>query len=217
MKIDEVAAELGVEVKPFIQETGVSMKGGKLVLDHGEVKKPYGSKNKLVSEEEADKAREILRKALAGINMGAPLSPEVVHAGMKLATYHIEAGARTFIDYANKMIADLGDVVRPYLKQFYVNALYQPGMDTDGMNTPAEMDKIDVNAIGKEKKSPFQYGQEAFARGAKAIPAQDKDFLDTLAGKNGVEKDLDEWLRGWHESNLAAPISAKPKLTYEQY
>jgi hypothetical protein len=197
-----------IEEKPFLQETGVSMQGGKLVLDHGEVKKPYGSKNKLVSEEEADKAREILRKALAGINMGAPLSPEVVHAGMKLATYHIEAGARTFIDYANKMIADLGDVVRPYLKQFYVNALYQPGMDTDGMNTPAEMDKIDVNAIGKEKKSPFQYGQEAFARGAKAIPAQDKDFLDTLAGKNGVEKDLDEWLRGWHESNLAAPISS---------
>ncbi|HPM70124.1 MAG TPA: PLxRFG domain-containing protein [Smithellaceae bacterium] len=44
-KIDEVAADLGVEVKPFFQETGVSMQGGKLVLDHGEVAKAPATEN----------------------------------------------------------------------------------------------------------------------------------------------------------------------------
>lgn len=36
-----------------------------------------------------------------------------------MAMFHIEAGSGKFPDYATRMIADLGDAIRPYLKSFY--------------------------------------------------------------------------------------------------
>lgn len=251
----------------------------------------YGAQNKLVSKDEMEEARRILKEALSGINVGVPLSPQVVQAGIKIAVYHIEAGSHKFIDYASKMISDFGDVVRPYLKQFYMAAKYQPGLDASGMDTEAALNEMDDTLVtledkkalmgslqkddkvyytkgsdkdisagyfrenkdgyitvvsggglttevfpadiiraerggepiesvadqGVEKKgkTPYEYGKEAFARGAKAIPAQDKDFLDSLAGKNGVEKDLDEWTKGWTDANLAAPW--KPAVSLFNY
>lgn len=149
----EVAAEKAPE--PFFQETGVDVKGGKLVPHEYKPKAEapaYGSANKLFTEDKANKARELLRKKLGGIHMGVPLDPEIIQAGIDLAGYHIEAGARTFDAYARKMISDLGDVIRPYLKSFYMAVRNYPGFDKEGMNNEAEVDQVDETTIDIAEK-----------------------------------------------------------------
>ena len=80
----------------------------------------FGAGNKIFTEDKANRAREILRRKLSGLHMGVPLDPEIIQAGIDLAGYYIEGGSRSFVEYSRKMIADLGDAVRPYLKSFYM-------------------------------------------------------------------------------------------------
>jgi hypothetical protein len=76
----------------------------------------FGAANKVFTAEAAAAAREIPRRELGTLTVG--LNPKVVQAGITLAGYHIEAGARKFADYTQAMIADLGDVARPYLRSW---------------------------------------------------------------------------------------------------
>jgi hypothetical protein len=75
------------------------------------------SANKIFTEDAATKARNRLRSKLGQLNSG--IDPEFLIDGITLSGYHIEKGARTFAAYAKAMIADLGDKVKPYLKQWY--------------------------------------------------------------------------------------------------
>jgi hypothetical protein len=75
------------------------------------------SANKIFTEDAATKARNRLRSKLGQLNSG--IDPEFLIDGITLSGYHIEKGARTFSAYAKAMIADLGDKVKPYLKQWY--------------------------------------------------------------------------------------------------
>ena len=93
--------------------------------------KVYGESNKVFTKDAADKARELLRKKLNQVNVG--IDPEIVQAGIQLAGYHIEAGARSFSDYTKSMVEDLGEIVRPYLRGWYEAVRLYPGFDATGM------------------------------------------------------------------------------------
>jgi hypothetical protein len=41
-----------------------------------------------------------------------------MQAGITLAGYHIEKGARTFTAFAKAMVEDLGEGIRPYLRSW---------------------------------------------------------------------------------------------------
>ena len=81
-----------------------------------------------------------MRMELGGqMNMG--IDPEILAIGTEMAAFHIEAGARKFADYAKKMIEDLGDAIRPYLKSFYNGARELPEVEAAGYSvdmTPYE-------------------------------------------------------------------------------
>ena len=113
---------------------------------------PFGSENKIFTEDKANKAREILKKKLSGLNMGVPLDPEIIQAGIDLAGYYIEGGSRSFTAYSTKMIGDLGDVIRPYLKSFYMAVRNYPGFDKTGMDNEAALDEIDEAIVTPEDK-----------------------------------------------------------------
>lgn len=82
------------------------------------------SANTIFTEDAAAKAREILRKKLGQLNTG--LDPEMMQAGITLAGYHIEKGARTFAAYSKAMLEDLGEAVRPYLRSWYEAVRWDP-------------------------------------------------------------------------------------------
>jgi hypothetical protein len=145
----------------------------------------YGANNVLVSIDQANAARERMRKKLGQFNTGmdtellsiaqvqaarervnkklgqlnAGIDPELLRAGIGLAGYHIEDGARKFTDYVHRMVADLGDGIRPFLKLFYIAVREYPGLDSAGMNTEEEINAIDIDSVvvgTEEKEKPEQ-------------------------------------------------------------
>lgn len=103
--------------------------------------------------------KERLRKKLSGqLNMG--IDPEILAIGMELAVGHIDRGVKTFADFSKKMIEDLGDVIRPYLKAFYNGARDLPEVIESGLSaemTPYdEVRRFNVATIGEngEEKKP---------------------------------------------------------------
>lgn len=110
--------------------------------------KPAISANTIFTDDAAAKARELLRKKLSGNTLNSGIDPELLQAGITLAGYHIEKGARTFAAYASAMLADLGEGARPYLKSWYAATVLDPRFnDIDGLTPLAELTDIDVDAI----------------------------------------------------------------------
>lgn len=106
------------------------------------------SSNSIFTDDAAEKARALLKKKLGQLNSG--IDPELLQAGITLAGYHIERGARTFAAYASAMIGDLGEAVRPYLKSWYMGVKYDPrASGFDGMSGAAEVEAADLATIGQ--------------------------------------------------------------------
>lgn len=103
-----------------------------------------GNSNKIFTKDAADAARELLRKKLGQLNAG--IDPEILQAGLTLAGYHIESGARSFAAYSKAMLEDMGGMVKPYLKSWYMGIKYDPrASDFDGMSSAAEVEAFDVD------------------------------------------------------------------------
>lgn len=124
-----------------------------------EAAKPVASKNTIFTEDAAAKARAILKSKLTQLNSG--IDPEIMQAGITLAGYHIEKGARTFTAYAKAMVGDLGDAVRPYLKSWYMGTKYDPrAAGFDGMSTAAEVEAFDLAQLDEAARNePEQLDQ----------------------------------------------------------
>lgn len=118
--------------------------------------------NKIFTDEAAEKARALLRSKLNQLNSG--IDPEVMQAGITLAGWHIEKGARAFADFARSMIEDMGEGVRPYLKSWYLGAKFDPRSSAlEGMSTAAEVESFDLD------------GAQADAQPASPAPADATD------------------------------------------
>lgn len=131
------------------------------------------SKNTIFTDEAAEKARAILRAKLNQLNSG--IDPEVMQAGITLAGYHIERGARTFAAYAKAMIEDMGEAVRPYLKSWYLGAKFDPrtaGME--GLSTAAEVEAFDLDNLDAAADTQAE---------AEAEPEADTEVVVTPAGR----------------------------------
>lgn len=63
-------------------------------------------------------------------------------------------------------------------------------------------------SIVRKVESARIFGQIAFARGAKAVPALDANVMPLMSGVKPGEAlpILSAWAAGWHEANIAAPI-----------
>ena len=117
----------------------------------------YGARNTLVTAERADELRARLKAKLKG-QLNSGIDPEVMAIGTELAAFHIEAGARSFVDFAKAMAADLDTTVekiKPYLRAWYNGArdmTEDAGRDISGTDGPdavraamADIGKIDSN------------------------------------------------------------------------
>ncbi len=133
--------------------------------------KPAVSSNKIFTEDAAAKALELLRRKLSGNTLNSGIDPELLQAGITLAGYHIEKGARTFAAYASAMLADLGEGARPYLKSWYMGVKYDPRATAfDGMSSAAEVEATDVNTFTGATNEPEQLDR-AGAPALEGVPA----------------------------------------------
>lgn len=146
--------------------------------------------NTIFTEDAAAAARARMKAKL-----GRPMSgidPELLQDGITLAGYHIERGARTFAAYAKAMLDDMGEGIRPYLKQLYMALKFDPrAVALDGMDSAAAVEAVDVNSIeaaaaaadtgGKEDGNAARNVDRPGTGALEGAPAQD----DRQAGEGG--------------------------------
>ena len=154
-------------------------------------RKDYGKKNKVFTESAADKARALIKSKLGTLNSG--IDPELMSAGVTMAGYHIEAGARKFIDFADAMIEDLGAEITPYLRSFYESVRYYPGADATGMDDATTADqaytdlKARIDAVTERlnaEREPRDTEQDS-ENGQDDAPAADADIQNDGRGGSG--------------------------------
>ena len=171
----------------------------KRVRDNEKKPKSNPSGNKLVTDERYAELRERLRKKLNNLNVG--IDPEILSIGIEMAVYHLEKGSRKFADYATAMIADLGDVVRPYLKAFYNGARDLPEVESSDFATDLtpynEVQEFDIATFGKEHNEPMttaevvvaeQAHQEEAEQAKQEIISQRNSERKANEGYNGFKR-----------------------------
>jgi murein DD-endopeptidase MepM/ murein hydrolase activator NlpD len=119
-------------------------------------KPTYGADNKLVSRDRAAEIRKKLTEKFKNLNSG--IDPETLALGTELAVYHIEAGARRFVDFASKITADLGITLqkaRPFLRSWYNGArdmMEDHDIGVAGMDSPDQV-RIEMAALFRQQES----------------------------------------------------------------
>lgn len=174
------------------EEDGIRPDEG--VLDYAkrvaerEQKKEYGSQNKVVSTERYEELRKRLRSKLNNLNAG--YDPELLQIGAEMAAYHVEAGARKLVDFAKRMISDMGDNVRPYLKLFYNAVRDFPGMESYEIEmTPyEEVRSTDINNIKLEEDEQTETDKETVTGEAETFASQAESRIEEA----GTEEEIDE-------------------------
>jgi N12 class adenine-specific DNA methylase len=103
----------------------------------------YGASNKVITREKADIARAIIRDKLRN-QLNSGFDPELMSAGLQLAAFHVEAGARKFADFAKAIADDIGvkvEQLKPYLFSWYFGTRAMlDGLDLD----VSDMDEPDA-------------------------------------------------------------------------
>ena len=113
----------------------------------------YGKTNKIVNEDQAQAARDRIKAR--STRLKANVDPEDLVDAAIVATFHIEAGARKFVDFAKAMVQDLGDWITPYLRSQYESRRYDPdvisaGYDqdmTDGAEVGELVEQIEAGTL----------------------------------------------------------------------
>lgn len=155
----------------------------------------YGSQNKVVSTARYEEVKKRMRSKLNNLNAG--YDPEIIAIGAEMAAYHIEAGARTFVDFAKRMITDMGDEIRPYLKSIYSSARHFPGMEEykKTMTPEIEYDEIDINSIKLEEDEQTEANTEAIVSEAETIANEAESRIEEAESPeqiDAISEEIDE-------------------------
>ena len=154
-------------------------------------KNPSG--NVLVTDEQYEELKKRMRMKLRGqLNMG--LDPQIMEIGSMMAVYHIERGARKFTEYAKRMIEDMGDDIRPYLKVFYNSArdlskAFGYGLDKE-MNSYYEVEAIDVANFDKPSKDIMEQAAQIAAE--TEVEKQAEEANKKLVDERNARRTMDK-------------------------
>jgi hypothetical protein len=135
------------------QSSGIEVEAAKLENIEQQPKSVYGANNKIITTVRNFELCEKMRDKPNNLNVG--FDPEVFYIGTQMAMYHIESGANKFVDFSKRMVDDLGEVIRPYLKASYEGARQMPGMEqfSKTMDPYNDVLAFDVTQIFKEEES----------------------------------------------------------------
>ena len=132
------------------------------MIDAASAPKAAPSANTLVTEDAAEKARAIIRAKLRGNTLNSGIDPELLQAGITLAAYHVERGARKFAAYARAMVDDMGDSIKPYLQSWYMAMRNDPSYSTmrADMDKASAVEDLDVDEVLATTAAPDTAGED---------------------------------------------------------
>lgn len=172
------------KTKPFAKYSTVKMQGDV------QTKKPTEAE---LRERKKQELKNKLKAKLRGqLNVG--VDPELFMIGVELASMEIEDGARKFVDFAKKMISEIGDEIRPYLKSIYNGTRDLPGMESlsEEMTPYDEVRVFNVATIGKEaedvKPSVFDTAEQI--SNEQAVEHSTKEEAKSIVESEDVDNDV---------------------------
>lgn len=147
-KIKEGVKRINKETaKEVVEKFGSEMEQmGKITVKEAKRPKEYGKANKIVTQDAYLKAK----KALRGKFFAAAIPPELITIG----AYHMEAGSRKIADFANAMVEEFGNKVKPYIVGIYDKAKEQIG--GDGYSTYDEVGEYENSSKAAEMSEDIE-------------------------------------------------------------
>lgn len=124
--LEQTIADQAAEIKKYTSQEYID----ELIKKHGKEGKPhtakpraeYGAKNKVVTRESYEQAKQEWHKMFGSTQLHAGIDPSAIATLTKIGTYHFEAGARQFAAWAQKVVDDTHPSVKPYLKEVFEKA-----------------------------------------------------------------------------------------------
>lgn len=219
--------KLEPESKPEIQaqdKTATAEKPTSKTNSEGVPEKDYGASNKIVTPERAQKAREILAKKLTGNQLNVGLDPDVLQAGAELAAFHIEAGARDFKDFSQRMIQEVGEHIKPVLEHLYdvgkstAEKAKEKGVTflTAWHGSPHTFDKFDSSKIGTGEGAQA-YGHGLYFTDAEQVAEHYREGVSAMRQPRVTRIKLDEHIAHDLVGDLALRFSLPYKLAEKIY
>jgi N12 class adenine-specific DNA methylase len=131
--------------------------------------------NKVFTRDRYEAAKAKLKAKLSQMNAG--IDPELLTAGIDIAGYHIEKGARKFSDFARAMVEDLSEGIRPYLRSLYESVRHYPGMEQHAkeMSQASEIDSDPAPQATIEKEDTRDDERSDLPNDGQPGPAADQD------------------------------------------
>lgn len=130
------------QIKP---EEAVKTEEGQ--IEPAEIKEAkYGDKNTLFTKDkyEASKKNIVDPKLTSGFDFNK------IEDLVNIAGYHIEAGARDFVDFSKRMVDEFGDAIKPHLENIWKKS----GENFEGL---AEPTKEQINEVTTYEPKPITY------------------------------------------------------------
>jgi hypothetical protein len=121
----------------------------------------YGAKNTGVTKEAYEAARKRAQEKLGstlGMSGGnLPLSDWAIQA-----RYHVEAGARSFADFSEKMLAEAGEAIRPHLQALFEQANGKAVLENakESTETTPKLTNTEAAVAETEKQTPLSRSVE---------------------------------------------------------
>ena len=150
----------------------------------------FGKDNKFITNDKAEELRERIRKRLGSALMSG-FDPELVKDCVMLAAYYVEGGARSFKDYSNNMLKDLGVGILPMLKSVYSWAKLDESIPAEirkSMDSLDAVSEIDMEKVLKDFRE--EQKQESLSNKFKVNKDQQEieaNILADWAHNNGHE------------------------------
>lgn len=110
-------------------------------------------RSRFVAEEDQDEFARLkarLKSKISQLNSG--IDPELLEIGAQMAYLIVKNGTRKFAEYAKAMIEEVGDEIRPYLKQFYSATLVDDRLTDEmfnDMDSPSYVRSFDIENLDK--------------------------------------------------------------------
>lgn len=154
------------------------------------IKGRYGSKNKIITTEAYEEAKRNFNRLAS--RMSAGVDPALAVELSKIGMYHIEAGARNFAAWSNKMVADLGEKVKPYLQEIWnkTNSVYNKNKAIETIKKGVEKG-LDSPAMGLAIQKLARHFVESGIRNRDELVSKVHEVLKDIIPKITREETAD--------------------------
>lgn len=204
-KIAEIATRVNeAKIKPVDEVKPTET----IISTTAEIKPEYGAKNKVFTKDIYTQSISDLGKA-GKLTSGLDLNN--IEQLVNIAGYHIEAGARDFVDFSKRMIDELGEQVKPILGDVWARMQSNPTFELENV-TPEQLSQVEEytqegikepkptevipeevqikTPITDEKeadKSPTKTGEEAAVEKPAEGTKQEKEIEDAIQEQRSDE------------------------------